>query len=92
MLTEQHLAQRVVVAEAGKRGIAAVGGFGRRRVGTAAVLAHEPIGFGSAAVVHAQFVPGAGQVAGHRVAHDAQAQERNAARPRRRAHAPSSAA
>src|SRR5450756_553032 len=66
---------RAMLADAGKYdGCSLGGGFGR--VGRlAAVLRHPAVGLGARAVVHRDFMAVLGQIAGHRKAHDAQAEE-----------------
>jgi hypothetical protein len=55
-------------------------GLLRRGAEAAAVLLRPGLGLGGGAVVGGDGVPGARQVASHRMAHDAQAQKGDAAR------------
>ena len=75
--TGDHVAHTGIVADASQDNLLALGCLGRRRGGAAAVLGHPGLRFFGIAVINRDVMAFGGQVAGHGVAHDPQAQKRN---------------
>jgi hypothetical protein len=74
---ERDAAQIVVITHAGQHQFDAVRCFTRRTGSAAAVLGHPLFGFGKGAVIDGDVESGAGQVAGHGISHDTQAEKCN---------------
>ena len=74
---DRHLAQVVVVADAGEDDLLAFGGLLRRARDRAAVLGRPLFRLGGGAVVDGDVVALALEMAGHRIAHDPEPQERH---------------
>ena len=72
---ERHFAQVVVVADAGKDDVLALGGFARGGGRAPAILCDPFVRLGSGAVVDRHVVALGLEVAGHRIAHDAEAEK-----------------
>ena len=80
IVAQHHAAQVIVVSDATKYKIGVGRCFTRGRSRYTAALAHPLRRFGRRAVVHRDLVPSTHQVGGHRVAHNAQAQESHSLR------------
>jgi hypothetical protein len=75
---QHHAAQVIIVADAGEHDLRAGSRLARRGGTLAAVLLDPLLGFLRGAIEHRDLMAGARQVARHRIAHHAQAEEGNA--------------
>ena len=75
VVTVDHAAQLVVVADAGEDDFGAFGRLGRRRRGLTLVLGGPGLGLGGGAVADPDLVAARGQMPGHGETHVAEADE-----------------
>ncbi len=78
VVAERDAAQVIVIANAGQHQFGAVRGFTWRTGCAAAVLGHPLFRFGKGAVIDGDVEAGLGQVSGHGMSHDTEAEKRNA--------------